>query len=392
MNQKILFFLFVLISANAFSQSQESLIWSKDGQFFYSIQNGDIVMQTPGNANAKKWVDGKLLIPKGAKIPIEIQKFSLSVNQELVLIQTHSKKVWRYETMGDFYLFNTKTNQLQQIGKEMPAASLQFAKLSPNNQWVAYVSGHNIYAEDWASGKTVQLTTDGTKYLINGTFDWAYEEEFFCRDGFRWSPDSKHIAYWQVDANGVKNYLMINNTDAAYPFAVPVEYPIAGEKPSKVKIGVVDLISKKTNWIESPDDPVWGTYIPRMEWVPNSKQIIYQHLNRKQNISQLLIADIVTAKSKSIYTEQEKTWIDIIPSWDQSYANGGWDWLEDGKQFLWSSESDGWRHFYIQSIDGTQPICITPGNFDVMKTARVDFKNHQLFYYASPNNATQQYL
>ena len=157
---------------------------------------------------------------------------------------------------------------------------------------------------------------------------------------------------------------------------MPVEYPIAGEKPSKVKIGVVDLVSKKTNWIESPEDAVWGTYIPRMEWVPNSKQIIYQHLNRKQNISQLLIADIVTAKSKSIYTEQEKTWIDIMPSWDQSYANGGWDWLEDGKQFLWSNESDGWRHFYIQSIDGTQPICITPGNFDVMKTARVDFKNH----------------
>jgi len=110
MNQKIVFFLFVLISAKAFSQSQESLIWSKDGQSFYSIQNGDIVMQTPGNANTTKWINGKLLIPNGAKSPIEIQKFSLSVNQELVLIQTHSKKVWRYETMGDFYLFNTKTN------------------------------------------------------------------------------------------------------------------------------------------------------------------------------------------------------------------------------------------------------------------------------------------
>ena len=249
MNQKIVFFLFVLISAKAFSQSQESLIWSKDGQSFYSIQNGDIVMQTPGNANTTKWINGKLLIPNGAKSPIEIQKFSLSVNQELVLIQTHSKKVWRYETMGDFYIFNTKTNQLQQIGKGLPAASLQFAKISPNNQWVAYVSEHNIYAEDWVSGKKVKLTTDGTKYLINGTFDWVYEEEFFCRDGFRWSPDSKHIAYWQVDANGVKNYLMINNTDAAYPFAVPVEYPIAGEKPSKVKIGVVDLMSKKTKYL-----------------------------------------------------------------------------------------------------------------------------------------------
>ena len=112
MNQNIVVFLFVLISANAFSQSQESLIWSKDGQSFYAIQNGDIVMQTPGNANATQWVDGKLLIPNGAKSPIEIQKFSLSVNQELVLIQTHSKKVWRYETMGDFYLFNTKTKQM----------------------------------------------------------------------------------------------------------------------------------------------------------------------------------------------------------------------------------------------------------------------------------------
>jgi dipeptidyl-peptidase-4 len=392
MYQKILVFLFVGLSAQAFGQSQENLIWSKDGQSYYILQDGNIVIQNPTKASAIQWVDGKTLIPAGAKQPIAIQKFTLSSNQDLVLIQTNSKRVWRYETMGDFYLLNIKTHQLKQIGKGLPASSLQFAKISPNNQWVAFVSGHNIYAEDLLSGKRVQLTKDGTKYLINGTFDWAYEEEFFCRDGFRWSPDSKNIAFWQVNANGVKNYLMINNTDAKYPFAVPVEYPIAGEKPSLVKIGVVELATAKTKWIETPDDAVLGTYMPRMEWVPNSKQLIIQHLNRKQNTSQLLIADVATAKSKTIYTEQEKTWIDIMPSWDQSYANGGWDWLEDGKHFLWANESDGWRHFYIQSIDGSAPVCITPGNYDVMKTACVDIKNHQLFFYASPNNATQQYL
>jgi dipeptidyl-peptidase-4 len=392
MYQRILVFLFVALSAQSFGQSQENLIWSKDGQSYYILQEGNIVIQNPTKASAVQWVDGKTLIPVGAKQPIAIQKFTLSTNQDLVLIQTNSKRVWRYETMGDFYLLNIKTHQLKQIGKGLPASSLQFAKLSPNNQWVAYVSGHNIYAEDLFSGKSVQLTKDGSKYLINGTFDWAYEEEFFCRDGFRWSPDSKNIAFWQVNANGVKNYLMINNTDAKYPFAVPVEYPIAGEKPSIVKIGVVELATAKTKWMETPDDAVLGTYMPRMEWVPNSKQLIIQHLNRKQNTSQLLIADIVTAKSKPIYTEQEKTWIDIMPSWDQSYANGGWDWLEDGKHFLWANESDGWRHFYIQSIDGSAPVCITPGNYDVMKTACVDIKNNQLFFYASPNNATQQYL
>ncbi|MEY4279111.1 MAG: hypothetical protein RL377_1115, partial [Bacteroidota bacterium] len=392
MYQKILVFLFVGLSAQAFGQSQENLIWSKDGQSYYILQDGNIVIQNPTKASAIQWVDGKTLIPAGAKQPIAIQKFTLSSNQDLVLIQTNSKRVWRYETMGDFYLLNIKTHQLKQIGKGLPASSLQFAKISPNNQWVAFVSGHNIYAEDLLSGKRVQLTKDGTKYLINGTFDWAYEEEFFCRDGFRWSPDSKNIAFWQVNANGVKNYLMINNTDAKYPFAVPVEYPIAGEKPSLVKIGVVDLATAKTKWMETPDDAVLGTYMPRMEWVPNSKQLIIQHLNRKQNTSQLLIADIATTKSKTIYTEQEKTWIDIMPSWDQRYANGGWDWLEDGKHFLWANESDGWRHFYIQSIDGSAPVCITPGNYDVMKTACVDIKNQQLFFYASPKNATQQYL
>lgn len=392
MLQKCLVVVCFFVYNFAISQTRENFTWAKDGNAYFTIEKGDIIKKMPNQNESIIWVKGSALVPQGANQAIEIQQFTISNNEDWILLQTHSKKVWRYETMGDFYLFNKNTKQLQQIGKGLPASSLQFAKLSPNNEWVAFVSEHNIYAEEIKTGKRIQLTSDGTKYLINGTFDWAYEEEFFCRDGFRWSPDSKHIAYWQVNANGVKNYLMINNTDAAYPFAVPVEYPIAGEKPSTVKIGVVNLTTQKTNWIESPDDPILGSYIPRMEWVPNSKQIIFQHLNRKQNTSQLFIADIVSAKSKLLYTEKENTWIDIMPLWDPAYANGGWDWLEDGKQFLWANESDGWRHFYIQSIEGTKPVCITPGNYDVMKTARVDFKNHQLFFYASPNNATQQYL
>jgi dipeptidyl-peptidase-4 len=104
------------------------------------------------------------------------------------------------------------------------------------------------------------------------------------------------------------------------------------------------------------------------------------------------LANVQTAKTNVIYKEQESTWIDIMPLWDNQYANGGWDWLEDGKHFLWANESDGWRHFYIQSTNGDQPICITPGNYDVMKTARVDYAHHQLFFYASPKNATEQYL
>lgn len=392
MNSKNIFILLLLVSIQAFSQLPENLIWSTSGHGYYALRNGEIVLEEAGQTGNIKNVVGTHLIPSGAVGPIEIKSFTLSSTQQWALIQTNTKKVWRYETIGDYYLFNLKTKSFKKIGKGMQVSSLQFAKISPDENWVAYVSGHNIYAEELKSEKIIQLTKDGSKYLINGTFDWAYEEEFFCRDGFRWSPDSKQIAYWQVNATGVKNYLMINNTDADYPYAVAVEYPIAGEKPSPVKIGVVSLDAKKTKWMETPDDSKWGSYIPRMEWVPNGKEIILQHLNRKQNTSQLLIASVQTSKSRVIYKEEAKTWIDIMPLWDSHYANGGWDWLADGKHFLWANESDGWRHFYLQSIDGENPVCITPGQYDVMKTARVDFKNHRLFYFASPKNATEQYL
>lgn len=392
MNSKNTFFLLLFISVQAFSQSPKNLIWANNGHSYFTLSKGEIVMQEPGKSEAIQFVTRANLIPSGAGDPIEIKSFTLSDKQDLVLIQTNTKKVWRYETIGDYYLFNVNKKSLQKVGKSMPASSLQFAKIAPNGQWIAFVSGHNIYAESIQTRKLVQLTKDGSKYLINGTFDWAYEEEFFCRDGFRWSPDSKQIAYWQVNATGVKNYLIINNTDSTYPFAVPVEYPIAGEKPSPVKIGVVGLDAPQTKWIATPDDAKWGSYIPRMEWAPNSKEIIIQHLNRKQNTSQLLLGNVQTAKSKMIYQEQEKTWIDIRPTWDFNYANGGWDWLSDGKHFLWANESDGWRHFYIQSTDGEKPICITPGSYDVMKTAGVDYARHNLFFYASPKNATEQYL
>ena len=136
-----------------------------------------------------------------------------------------------------------------------------FAKFSPDGTKVAYVCAYNLYVEDINSGVVKQLTTDGNRKLINGTFDWAYEEEFFCRDGFRWSPDSKQLAFWQIDAKETKDYLMINNTDSIYPFAVPVEYPIAGQAPSPYKIGVVDISTAAIKWMDIPTDPLLRTYV-----------------------------------------------------------------------------------------------------------------------------------
>ena len=99
-----------------------------------------------------------------------------------------------------------------------------------------------------------RLTRNGSRKMINGTFDWVYEEEFFCRDGFRWSPDSKAIAFWQINDSSTRDYYMLNTTDSVYSRVVPVEYPVAGQMPSPFKIGVVQVKDGKTIWMKIPVD------------------------------------------------------------------------------------------------------------------------------------------
>ncbi|WZN41383.1 DPP IV N-terminal domain-containing protein [Chitinophaga pollutisoli] len=252
------------------------------------------------------------------------------------------------------------------------------------------MSGHNIYAEDLATGKIEQLTKDGDRRLINGTFDWVYEEEFGCRDGFRWSPDSKSIAYWQIDARQIRDFLMINNTDSIYSFNIPVEYPKVGESPSPCKVGVVSLASKKTTWMQVPGD-ARQHYIPRMEWVPGKSELIIQQLNRKQNSSKIMLLQPATGAAKTIMTETDDAWIDVKSYWDDGDITG-WDWLETNKAFVWVSEKDGWRHLYRISADGSKETLLTPGNMDVIKIARIDEAGGKIYFLASPDNATQQYL
>ncbi|KIC90261.1 DPP IV N-terminal domain-containing protein [Flavihumibacter sp. ZG627] len=387
MNKFFLLFCFgfVFVSLNA----QTGFKWSDDGNGYYQIEEGNLVLyQLPGMD--KSVVIDKVHLKDGDK-PLKIQSYQHSYDKASILIFTNSVKVWRYETKGDYFIYSIASRQLQKIGSDFPPSSLMFAEFSPDGKKVAYVHANNIYAEEIATKKVEQLTSDGTRKLINGTFDWAYEEEFFCRDGFRWSPDSRAIAFWQIDARGTKDYLMVNNTDSIYPTAIPVEYPVAGESPSPFKIGVLELEPKELKWMNIPYDQSLGSYAPRMEWV-NANQLVVQHLDRKQQHSALLLTDVKTGVATSLYKEYDSAWIDIMPSWDQDYANGGWDWLNGGREFLWASEKDGWRHIYRLSVNGGKETLITRGNFDVMDIVRVDEKGNYLYFMASPENATQLYL
>ncbi|HET9826382.1 MAG TPA: DPP IV N-terminal domain-containing protein, partial [Chitinophagaceae bacterium] len=205
--------------------------WLPSSHSFWVFDNGSIFLYNADNLGAKKLVLSADQIKK-AGLTTRIESIVWNASRDGILIYTNSSRVWRGNTKGDYWYFNLSDGKGRQIGKGFPSSSLMFAKFSPDNTNVAYVSKHNIYVENLSTGKATQLTTDGTDRIINGTFDWAYEEELSCRDGFRWSPDSKRIAFWRVDATSIRNHLMINNTDSLYPFTIPVEYPKAGYKPS----------------------------------------------------------------------------------------------------------------------------------------------------------------
>ncbi|WP_313000273.1 S9 family peptidase [Chryseobacterium gleum] len=364
--------------------------WTPDGNAYYSFtKKGVEIVDVLHPGKDQTLLSSNELIPAGSSEALKVQSFQVSPDGKSLLLFANTKKVWRDNTRGDYWIFDKNTKKLTQLGKGLPASSLMFAKYSPDGKKVAYVSKHNIYIEDLSNNQQTKITSDGTDGMINGTFDWVYEEEFGTQDGFRWSPDGNKIAYWKLDARGTKNFLMINNTDSLYSFTIPVEYPKAGENPSGCSIWFYDLASGSTKKADISGDEVQH-YIPRMEWVLDSKSVILQQLNRKQNQSKIIVADAGSGNSKTIYTETDAAWIDIKSRWNDNDPSG-WDWIDNGKEFLWLSEKDGWRHIYKIDMNGKETL-ITRDEFDVIKPEFFDIQNKQIYFLASPNNATQKYL
>lgn len=365
-----------------------AMSWLKDGEHYSRVeanteQGGTDIVSYRAKDNAREvLIPASLFVDKATGKSVPVRSISWSADNRKVLVYTNTQRVWRYDTRGDYWVLDLSDKSFRQIGKDRPESSLMFAKFSPDASKVAYVSENNIYVEDLASQSVKQLTTDGSETIVNGTFDWVYEEEFACRDGFRWSPDGQYIAYWQSDTEGTGVFDMINNVDSLYPKILHFPYPKAGTTNSAVKVGYVSVNGGATTWIDIPGDPR-NNYIPRMEFIPNSNELFIQQLNRPQNTNKVWIAQIGSSKPEHIFTDEDKAWVD---------TNDHIRWLKDNQYFTWESERSGWRHLYRVSRDGKDIQPITAGDFDYISTVGMDMKKGLVYFIASPDNFTQRYL
>ncbi len=366
-----------------------ALKWLEKGTFVNLLPSklhkgaSDIVrVGTDGNQDVL--VPAEKLIPPHAKEPLPVHGYELSKGHDLVLIYTNSVKVWRQNTRGDYWTYRRSTGKLSKLGSSAKPSTLMFAKLSPDGTRVGYVCENNVYTEPVDGGPALKLTADGSHETINGTFDWVYEEEFDCRDGWRWSPDGRQIAYWQLDTKGVPTFTLLDNTIAKYPVLKTFSYPKTGERNSACRVGVVAATGGETKWIHVPGDTRTDYYIPRMAWAGNSNELVVRRVNRLQNAVDVILADVTTGKVRTVLTERDGAWVDMD---DDSL-----EWVEHGKAFTWVSERDGWRHLFFADRDGSRVRSITTGEYDMIRLLHIDEKAGRVYFLASPENPTQCYL
>jgi dipeptidyl-peptidase-4 len=361
--------------------------WMSDGDSYTTLEPAaagggrDLVLYRAATGQREILVPAAKLVPPGASAPIAIEDYAWSPDGKVLIVMTNSRRVWRQNTRGDFWTYDLASGKLRKLGPEFEPSTLMFAKLSPDGRMAAYVVKHNIYVEDLADGAVRALTADGSEDIINGTSDWVNEEEFGIRDGFRWSPDSRLIAFWQFDTRGVPVFTMINNTDALYPKTIAFKHPKAGQPNSAVRVGVVPAAGGPVVWMKAPGDP-HDIYIPLIDWAGNSKEVVFQQLNRLQNTNHVQLGDAATGDIRTMYVDKDEAWLDDMARFV---------WLEGGKGLFWLSERDGWRHAYYVSRDGKDVRLMTPGEYDVMSVDAIDEKNGLLYVTASPEDATKRF-
>lgn len=377
--------------------------WLNRGESFTTVEPSpaghgtrDIVRYDTASGKRDVLVSASDLVPSGTKEPLEIQDYEWSGDMSRLLVYTNSKRVWRQNTRGDYWVFDRRAKTLRKLGGKAAPSTLMFATFSPDGTRVAYVHDNNLYVEDVRTGAITQLTHDGSQTVINGTSDWVYEEELDIRKAFDWSPDGKRIAYWQFNTSTVKKFALVYDVGAPYdvvthipypqygiyPYVREIPYPEPGTPNSLVRIGVVPAADGETKWMDVTGDPE-KSYIARVSWAGNSDSLVVQHLNRLQNRNDVMLTDANTGGSSIVYSDRDDAWVNVV---------NDLQWLRGGKDFLWVSEKDGWRHVYVISRDGKQVHLATPGSFDVVEVAGVDPQEQWVYYIASPDNATQRYL
>jgi len=391
---KFLLGLFLIGTSLVFAQEKQITleeIW--DGTFsqerlesLESLNNGtEYIVLNQDRINGTSSIDvygyktgekkGSLLNSANLEEISKFQGYELSADEAKILLGTEIDQIFRHSSKGIFYVYNIASKSLQKLSE----SKIQEPTFSPDASMVAYVFDNNLYIKTLATGKEVQITTDGKKNeIINGVTDWVYEEEFAFVRAFDWNKTGTKIAYLRFDETNVPEFSMSIFGEDLYPEITTFKYPKAGEENSVVSLQIYDLKSANFSPVELGDYKDF--YIPRIDWTNDAKILSVQVLNRHQNNLDLIFVNSEKKEAKVVMNETDKAYVDITDNLT---------FLEDNS-YIWTSEKDGYNHIYHYDKKGKLMDQITKGNWEVTNYYGFDAKTKRVYYQSTENGSVNR--
>lgn len=359
--------------------------WMKDGRFYTALQRNT----TTGERELIKYglLDGstQVLLRESELLradngePVQLGTYSFSADERKLLIMANRESIWRRSYLADHYVFDLATRKLNPLTKVEGRQSV--AELSPQGSRAAFTRGNNLFWVDLETGVETAITTDGKwNEIINGTSDWVYEEEFSFSKAWFWSPDGNRIAFYRFDETAVKEF-SFQTWQTNYPGEITYKYPKAGETNSVVTVGVYDIPSKKTTWMNVGAEK--DQYIVRLNWTQSSDALSTRRMNRLQNRQDLMIANVVNGSTQILKTESSDAWI---------AANDDLTFLSNGREFIYVSEEDGWNHIYLYNLDGQLVRQVTKGDWEVTRFVGFDESTGFLYYISTEGSSMERHF
>ena len=322
------------------------------------------------------FLDGERLKFNGSSVVVT--NYSFSQDGHKILIQTDREKIWRRTNWGTYWIYNRETDEMVPVSKNNQR--LRNVKFSPDGKMVAYVrEDNNLYTFEIGRKRERQLTRTGTDVVLNGHFGWVYEEEFSIYDAYRWSPDSKTIAYWEENQSRVPVFTMINELEL-YPVTTEIRYPKAGQTNPTMRIGVVKATGGATRWMDIGDNR--DMYYPRIYW-HSSEQLLVMRMRRLQNRWDLLICNPKSGKKKQGLMEMDEN---------------GWVSVHDNYRFLekdeivWISERSGYQHLYRHTLKGEELAQLSDGQWEATRIVHLDEERGVVYFMANKASVAESHL
>ena len=289
---------------------------------------------------------------------MNVSSLSFAKSGDKLLIKTHSKKIWRHSNSGTYFAYDLQEKILLPVSDNN--SNLRNVKISPDGKLVAYVrEDNNLYIYEFKRKRERRLTATGSETISNGHFGWLYEEELTGYDGYRWSPDSESIAFWEEDESMVPEFTLFDEM-GLYPTIKKIRYPKAGEANPSLKIGILRIKGGGRKWIQYAQ--VDNDYLPWMEWVDDDKVAILK-MERKQKNWDLFIADRQTGRSLKVLSESDpEGWLE---------NHGQIKFMKD-KRIIWISENSGYKHIWMAKHSGSNYWPITKGDWEVSSIKHID--------------------